>query len=77
MPKSQICLCYVMAAPLLALALILAVLLTPSLAAEAFTWVPIAAGLGALFAWPLARNFALFMEAPEGRDRALRSGWGL
>lgn len=77
MPKFQTCLCCVLTAPLLVGALIVAVLLTPQLAAEAFTYVPLAALVGALFAWPLARNVARFMAAPEGRDRALRWGWGL
>jgi len=73
-----VALCWVFTAPALAGALIIAVLATPQLAAEAGLWIPIAALLGALYGVPAARGIARFLEAPAaGEAAALRWGWGL
>ncbi len=71
-------LCWVFTAPALAGALVIAVLATPQLAAEAGLWIPIAALLGALYGVPAARCIARFIEAPAAPEAAaLRWGWGL
>ncbi len=71
-------LCWVFTAPALAGALVVAVLATPQLAAEAELWIPIAALLGALYGVPAARCIARFVEAPAAPEAAaLRWGWGL
>ncbi len=73
-----VALCWVFTAPALAGALVVAVLATPQLAAEAGLWIPIAALLGALYGVPAARCIARFVEAPAAREAvALRWGWGL
>ena len=70
--------CWVFTAPVLAGALVVAVLATPQLAAEAGLWIPIAALLGALYGVPAARAIARFVEAPTAPEAgALRWGWGL
>jgi hypothetical protein len=70
--------CWVFTAPALAGTLIIAVLATPQLAAEAGLWIPIAALLGALYGVPAARCIARFVEAPAAPEAvALRWGWGL
>jgi len=71
-------LCWVFTAPALAGALVVAVLATPQLAAEAELWIPIAALLGALYGVPVARGVARFVAAPAAPEAAaLRWGWGL
>jgi len=71
-------LCWVFTAPALAGALVVAVLATPPLAAEAELWIPIAALLGALYGVPAARSIARFLEAPAAPEAvALRWGWGI
>ena len=73
-----VALCWVFTAPALAGALVVAVLATPQLAADAGLWIPIAALLGALYGVPAARCIARFVEAPAAPDAvALRWGWGL
>ncbi len=73
-----VALCWVFTAPALAGALVIAVLATPQLAAEAGLWIPIAALLGALYGVPAARCIARFIEAPAAQEAAvLRWGWGL
>jgi hypothetical protein len=73
-----VALCWVFTAPALAGALVIAVLATPQLAAEAELWIPIAALLGALYGVPAARCIARFVEAPAAPEAApLRWGWGL
>jgi hypothetical protein len=73
-----VALCWVFTAPALAGALVVAVLATPQLAAEAGLWIPIAALLGALYGVPAARCIARFVEAPAAPEAvALRWGWGL
>jgi hypothetical protein len=73
-----VALCWVFTAPTLAGALVVAVLATPQLAAEAGLWIPIAALLGALYGVPAARCIARFVEAPAAPEAgALRWGWGL
>ena len=73
-----VALCWVFTAPALAGALVVAVLATPQLAAEAGLWIPIAALLGALYGVPAARGIARFLEAPAAPEAAaLRWGWGL
>jgi len=70
--------CWVFTAPALAGTLLVAVLATPQLAAEAGLWIPIAALLGALYGVPAARCIARFVEAPAAPEAtALRWGWGL
>jgi hypothetical protein len=71
-------LCWIFTAPALAGALVVAVLATPQLAAEAELWIPLAALLGALYGVPAARCIARFVEAPAAPEAAaLRWGWGL
>ena len=73
-----VALCWVFTAPALAGALVVGVLATPQLAAEAGLWIPIAALLGALYGVPAARGAARFVEAPAAPQAAvLRWGWGL
>jgi hypothetical protein len=73
-----VALCWVFTAPALAGALVVAVLATPQLAAEAGLWIPIAALLGALYGVPAARGAARFLEAPASPQAVgLRWGWGL
>ena len=71
-----VALCWVFTAPALAGALVIAVLATPQLAAEAGLWIPIAALLGALYGVPAARCIARFVEAPCGAARR-RAALGL
>ena len=71
-----VALCWVFTAPALAGALVVAVLATPQLAAEAGLWIPIAALLGALYGVPAARCIARFIEAPGGAGRR-RAALGL
>ena len=71
-------LCWVFTAPTLTGALVVAVLATPPLAAEAGLWIPIAALLGAVYGAPAARCIARFIAAPAApQAAALRWGWGL
>jgi hypothetical protein len=73
-----VALCWVFTAPALAGALVIAVLATPQLAADAGLWIPIAAALGALYGVPAARCIARFVEAPAApQAAALRWSWGL
>ena len=73
-----VALCWVFTAPVLAGALVVAVLATPQLAADAALWLPIAGLLGALYGVPAARCIARFVEAPAAPEAAaLRWGWGL
>ena len=73
-----VALCWVFTAPALAGALVVGVLATPQLAAEAGLWIPIAALLGALYGVPAARSAARLVEAPTApHAAALRWGWGL
>jgi hypothetical protein len=73
-----VALCWVFTAPALAGALIVAVLATPQLAADAGLLVPICALLGVLYGVPAARCIARFVEAPAApQAAALRWGWGL
>jgi hypothetical protein len=73
-----VALCWVFTAPTLAGALVVAVLATPQLVADAGLWIPIAALLGALYGVPAARCIARFVEAPAAPQAvALRWGWGL
>ena len=73
-----VALCWVFTAPALAGALVIAVLATPQLAAEAGLWIPIAALLGTLYGVPAARCVARFVEAPAAPEAAaLRWGWSL
>ena len=73
-----VALCWVFTAPALAGALLIGVLATPQLAADAGLWIPMAAFLGALYGVPAARCIARFVEAPAApHAAALRWGWGL
>jgi hypothetical protein len=73
-----VALCWVFTAPALAGALVIAVLATPQLAAEAQLWVPVAGLLGVVYSVPAARGVARFIAAPAAQDAAaLRWGWGL
>ena len=73
-----VALCWVFTAPALAGALVIAVLVTPQLAADAGLWIPIAALLGALYGVPAACCIARFVDAPAApKATALRRGWGL
>jgi hypothetical protein len=72
-----VALCWVFTAPALVGILILAVLLTPALAAEAALWIPIAAALGLAYSVPCARGVAAFLAGPTTDAAALRWGWGL
>jgi hypothetical protein len=73
-----VALCWVFTAPVLAGALVVAVLATPQLAVDAGLWLPVAALLGALYGVPAARRIAQFVEAPAAPEAtALRWGWGL
>jgi hypothetical protein len=72
-----VALCWVFTAPALTGILIVAVLATPALAAEATLWIPVAAVLGLAYGVPCARCIAKFLEGPATNDAALRWGWGL
>ncbi len=72
-----VALCWVFTAPALVGVLIVAVLVTPPLSAEAALWIPIAAVLGFAYSVPCARCIAKFLEGPTTNDVALRWGWGL
>ena len=73
-----VALCWVFTAPVVAGGLVIAVLATPQLAADAGLWIPIAGLLGALYGVPAARCIARFLEAPAApQATALRWGWGL
>ena len=73
-----VALCWVFTAPALAGALVVAVLATPQLAAEAGLWIPVAALLGFIYGVPFARVIARFVEAPAApHATALRWGWSL
>ena len=71
-----VALCWVFTAPALAGALVIAVLATPQLAAEAGLWIPIAALLGALYGVPAARCIARFVEAPAAPQPPRCAGAG-
>jgi len=77
MRQNCACLSWIVAAPLLAGMLVLGVLLTPGLSAQAFLYIPVAAILGVVYAFPLACGMSRFIEAPAGTDPLLRWGWGL
>jgi hypothetical protein len=72
-----VALCWVFTAPVLAGVLIVAVLMTPALSADAALWIPIAAALGFAYGVPCAISAAKFLEGPATDDPALRWGWGL
>ena len=72
-----VALCWVFTAPLLTGILIVAVLVTPPLSAEAKVWIPIAAVLGFTYGIPCANCIAKILEGPATNDAALRWGWGL
>ncbi len=72
-----VALCWVFTAPVLAGILIVAVLMTPALSAEAALWIPIAAVLGFTYGVPCAACIAKFLQGPATDDAALRWGWGL
>ena len=72
-----VALCWVFTAPALAGALVVAVLATPQLAAEAGLWIPIAALLGALYGVPgraLHRPFHRGARGAGSRGAALGLG---
>jgi hypothetical protein len=68
---------WIVAAPLLTGALILGVLSTPTLSAQAFLYIPVAAILGVVYGYPLACGITRFVAAPGGNNPLLRWGWGL
>ncbi len=72
-----VALCWVFTAPVLTGILIVAVLVTPPLSAEATLWIPVAAVLGFTYGVPCANCIAKFLEGPATNDALLRWGWGL
>jgi hypothetical protein len=68
---------WIVAAPVLTGALVLGVLLTPALSAQGFLYLPVAAALGAVYAFPLACVMSQFLEAPSSANPLVRWAWGL
>ena len=69
-------LCWVFTAPALAGALIVVVLATPPLAAQAGLWIPIAGLFGFVYGVPCARCIARFVEAPATPQSTALRGAG-